>query len=78
MLAKEKRLLITFRNSVEVMRMQETAQSLGLPGRIIPVPSSVAAGCGLCYMAVPEARERLVEMMRARGIAWEREVEVML
>ena len=31
----------------------------GLPGRMIPVPSQIAAGCGLAWKALPQERDAL-------------------
>ena len=78
MLPKEKRIVITFKNTVEVMRMEETARRLHLSGRIIPIPGSVSAGCGLCFMARPEDEALLTDVMRENGISWERIVPIML
>lgn len=78
MIKKEKRLIFTFSVSVNAMRAEEEARLRGLPGRIIPVPGSVGAGCGLCYMVSPKDGEAIASMLRTLGIPWEREVEVTL
>ena len=77
MIQKECRLLFTFQNTVDVMRLEEAAKAAGLPGRIIPVPGSISAGCGLCYMTTPKDREAVTELMRRMGIDWEGEYERM-
>ena len=51
MLKKEFRLIITFRDTVMAIRMEKAMKEAGLPGRIIPLPSAISAGCGLCFMA---------------------------
>ena len=35
----------------------------GLPGRLIPVPRSITAGCGMCWAAPPDAREALEDLV---------------
>lgn len=35
------------------------ARRRGLPGRLIPVPRSITAGCGMCWSAPPSARADL-------------------
>ena len=77
---REKRwqLIITFSSTVQAMAMERSAQKAGLPGRLIPVPTSITAGCGLAYKAPPEAREDLEQLMKAEGVQAERVVELLL
>ena len=77
MLKKELRLIITFRDTVMAIRMEKAMKEAGLPGRIIPLPSAISAGCGLCFMAPLEAREVEQEMKR-QDITWELITELML
>lgn len=57
------KLLVTFRTTAGAMAMEERCHAAGLPGRLIPVPRSITAGCGLCWMAPPEARKVLEELV---------------
>ena len=41
------------------MAMERACRDAGLPGRLIPVPRSITAGCGMCWSAPPDAREDL-------------------
>ena len=43
----------------------------GLPGRTIPVPGEVAAGCGLAWKASPADEELLRAELAAAGIPTE-------
>ena len=47
--------VVTFRTTAGAMAMEAACKGTGLPGRLIPVPRSVTAGCGLCWAAPPEA-----------------------
>lgn len=38
---------------------EELFRRAGLPGRMIPVPSQIAAGCGLAWKALPQERDTL-------------------
>ena len=38
---------------------EELFRRAGLPGRMIPVPSQIAAGCGLAWKALPQERDAL-------------------
>lgn len=37
-------------------------------GRLIPVPGKISAGCGMCWMAEPEAGDSLYEAARSAGL----------
>lgn len=49
MLTKNKYVIYTFATTTAAMAWEDACIELGLPGRIIPLPGSVAAGCGLCW-----------------------------
>ena len=53
---REKRpaLVITFPTTAAAMGCESLCRERGLPGRTIPVPGEVAAGCGLAWKALPE------------------------
>lgn len=55
--------VVTFRTTAGAMAMEAACSAAGLPGRLIPVPRSVTAGCGLCWAAPPESREVLEELV---------------
>lgn len=55
--------VVTFRTTAGAMAMEAACREEGLPGRLIPVPRSVTAGCGLCWTAPPESREALEELV---------------
>lgn len=78
MLKKELRLIITFRDTVMAIRMEKAMKEAGFPGRIIPLPSAISAGCGLCFMAPLEARKALEQEMKRQDITWELITELML
>ena len=53
------------------MAVQAAAAGGGLPGRVIPVPSEISAGCGLAWSVPAEQRETLEEALAHRGLAFE-------
>ena len=56
---KKPALVITFDTTAQAMAAEELFQRAGLPGRMIPVPSQIAAGCGLAWKALPQERDVL-------------------
>ncbi len=41
--------IITFKTTTAAMAMEDYCKANGLPGRIIPLPGEISAGCGLCW-----------------------------
>ena len=50
------------------MAMEKACKENGVPGRVIPVPRAISAGCGLAWCAALEEREQIVEMMKKAAI----------
>ena len=68
MIRKEMKLIITFHTSTEAMAMEKVCKENGADGRLIPVPRSISAGCGLAWCAKLESEEALRNLMREKGI----------
>lgn len=56
---RSEKCVATFATTAAAMAMEAACKSAGLPGRLIPVPRSITAGCGLCWAGPPESREAL-------------------
>ena len=64
-------LVVTFPTTAAAMSCEELCRAQGLPGRMIPVPGEISAGCGLSWKAAPEDRETLEGALAGAGIAVE-------
>ena len=71
MLKKKPTLIITFANTTQAMAMEKFCMENGLPGRIIPVPREITAGCGLSWKAKPEEQQLLTETLTEAGMVWQ-------
>ena len=60
---KTEKCVVTFRTTTGAMAMERACRAAGLQGRLIPVPRTITAGCGMCWAAPPEAREALEELV---------------
>ena len=60
---KQQRLIVTFRTTTGAMAMEKAAGEAALPGRLIPVPRCISAGCGLCWASPPDCREELEKLV---------------
>ncbi len=75
---KELKLVVTFHTTADAMAMEKECKERGVPGRIIPVPRSISAGCGLSWCAELADREQIVSMMKTVGIREEEIHECMV
>ena len=65
---RQPRFVVTFRTTAEAMSMEKQCRGAGLPGRLIPLPRAISAGCGMCWSAPPESREAIEELLMASGL----------
>lgn len=75
---KELKLVVTFHTTADAMAMEKACKEHEVPGRIIPVPRAISAGCGLSWCAALTDREEIVRMMREVGIEEEEIHECMV
>ena len=65
---KERNLIVTFHTTADAMAMEQVCKENGVQGRLIPVPRSISAGCGLAWCAEMECLEQLAGLMKSSGI----------
>ena len=70
MLKKKPTLIITFATTTQAMAMEKFCAQQGLPGRLIPVPREITAGCGLSWKAQPEEKDRLITALTDAEMKW--------
>ncbi|MGC4019670.1 MAG: DUF3343 domain-containing protein [Muricomes sp.] len=68
---KELKLVVTFHTTADAMAMEKVCKAQQVPGRLIPVPRSISAGCGLSWCADIETREQLLNVMKEVDIEQE-------
>ncbi|WP_270253514.1 DUF3343 domain-containing protein [Collinsella aerofaciens] len=49
---------MSFDSTFDVMECEQLCLDAGVPGRIMPLPGSITAGCGLCW-AMPFSGDAL-------------------
>lgn len=45
----ERKIIVSFDSTFDVMECEQLCLAAGVPGRIMPLPGSITAGCGLCW-----------------------------
>ncbi len=67
---RRKTLVVTFNTTQEALGMEKFCIKNQIPGRLIPVPGEITAGCGLAWKTIPEEEREIEERMEAQGIKW--------
>ena len=65
---KKDTLVVTFHTTTQAMAVEKYCADQGLPGRLIPVPREITAGCGLSWKAAPEDRDVLTDALTGAGL----------
>ncbi len=61
---KENYIVVTFHSTTEAMAMEKKCKQKHVPGRLIPIPESIAAGCGMCWCTKVEDKEALDQFLK--------------
>ena len=75
---RELRLIITFNSTTDAMQFEKFCRAQGIEGRLIPVPRSISASCGMAWRAPEDARGVLEDMVKEHALPVEGWYYVML
>ena len=75
---KTPKAVVTFASTSDAMAVEAAARETGPPGRMIPPPWGVPAGCGLAWCVPAEERGALLDALESGGLAYEAVHEVEL
>lgn len=70
MLQKKLCLVVTFDATAAAMAAEKYCLERGVPGRLIPVPREITAGCGLAWKAEVDQEEAVTAALEAADIAY--------
>lgn len=70
--------VITFYTTTQAMAFEKRCQEIEIPGRIIPVPREISAGCGLAWRILQEEYLVWESQIREQGLPYQDINEVML
>lgn len=79
-MAREKtmKVVFTFPNTTQAMKMEHCAKASEASGRLIPVPTQISSGCGMAWSAPVEERAGLERLVEKEKIDAEQIYEMML
>ena len=65
------KLIITFPTTVAAMAMEDACREDDAPGRLIPVPTQISAGCGMCWCAEPDDEEACLSVISTHNLVFQ-------
>ena len=68
MRVKEPKIVVTFVNTTDAMKMEAVCEERKVPGRMIPVPKVISAGCGLAWCSAPENEDVIRKVLNFAGL----------
>lgn len=66
---RQRRLIVAFYTTHDAMAFEDFCAAKGAPGRLIPLPREISAGCGLAWSAPPEDGAGVRKLLDEAGIA---------
>ena len=71
-------LVVTFATTTAAMEMERKAEEEQIPGRLIPLPSEISAGCGLAWKTELSEKDTIMNFMEQQKIHWEAMYELLM
>ena len=68
---KQPHAVVAFDTTSDAMAMEAAARQHDIPGRIIPVPSEISAGCGMAWAAKCCQRDEVEAGLRDNNLAYD-------
>ena len=65
-------LIITFKSTTDAMALEKYCREKNIEGRIIPLPGTISAGCGLAWSTRPELSDFFQKELQSANLKWER------
>ncbi|MDO4788526.1 MAG: DUF3343 domain-containing protein [Johnsonella sp.] len=75
---KSMKLVVLFHTTTEAMAADRYFTQNAVPGRLIPVPSEISAGCGMCWSVPAESGMLVEEAIKKAGLSFEKTYELLL
>ena len=76
MRAKSAKTVVTFASTSDALAMEAAARVFNIPGRVIPVPSEISAGCGMAWCVDEAQEDELLLQLKHHEIVYEGIFEV--
>ena len=63
-------IVISFDNTTDAMAIEAQASQLSIPGRTIPLPPEISAGCGIAWAVPIDEADGFADTLKKLGLAY--------
>ncbi len=67
-----KRIVIGFDTTTNAMALEICAKKYNIPGKLIPIPNEMSAGCGLAWKTDSSNEEEVLSYLKKYNLHWEK------
>lgn len=78
MRTKQNYQILTFHTTTAAMAMEDYCHEQKIPGRLIPLPQEISAGCGLAWRMLSGEYEQEKDRIEKSGIVIESNIIIMI
>ncbi len=75
-MVKKKYVFVLFEGTLDAINFESELALSDFGGRLVPVPSSISASCGMCWMEEAANKDRLLDYMKEHDLIYS-SIEVM-
>ncbi|MBP8639392.1 MAG: DUF3343 domain-containing protein [Oscillospiraceae bacterium] len=75
---RELKAVITFSSTTFALEAERLCKKELLPGRLIPVPAVISAGCGMAWCTSPENAENVKALLQRGNVPYEGVTELII
>ena len=75
---RELKAVITFSSTTFALEAERLCKKELLPGRLIPVPAVISAGCGMAWCTSPEDTENVIALLQRENVPYEGVTELII
>ncbi len=68
---KKPTLFFSFPTTEAALEAERICKAEGIPGRLVPIPGEITAGCGLAWMSEPEQESAILAFFVAQKLDFE-------
>lgn len=70
-------LVISFQTTTQALAVDKACKKRGIPGRMIPLPQEISAGCGLAWSISPKEKSKIICMMKEENLSYDTCTEIL-
>ena len=71
MIEKQEKIVISFKTTLDALAMEEACIKYNIKGRLIPLPKSIDASCGMAFCANPTVETAVLQVLKDENLCFQ-------